>query len=244
MIFEFRGCITAAAHMAFATDQERVLTSLLVSMMTAREQEGARASRLLHDEVGQVLSAIGLQLDLLRMDIQENIEAGRKRIGEIQKILETAVVQVRDLSYELNPAIVERAGLQFALDRLVGRYRKDFRGTLRLLFDPAARVPLEPATAMYKICEQALDNAVGHAAPTQIEVFVRPSRQSVALEVRDNGRGFIPEKTDEKGLGLHIMRYHAARGGLLFSVTSAPEKGTIVRAIFRTPELSGDSTAV
>jgi signal transduction histidine kinase len=231
--------------MAFATDQERALTSLLVSMMTAREQEGARASRLLHDEVGQVLSAIGLQLDLLRMDLQENVAAGVKRIAEIQKILELAVVQVRDLSYELNPAIVERAGLQFALDRLVGRYRKDFPGALRLLFDPAVRVPLEPATAMYKICEQALDNAVEHAAPTQIEVFVRPSRQSVALEVRDNGKGFRVEEAEEsKGLGLHIMRYHAARGALNFSVTSAPEKGTIVRAIFRTPELSGESAAV
>lgn len=231
--------------MAFATDQERALTSLLVSMMSAREQEGARASRLLHDEVGQVLSAIGLQLDLLRMDLQENVESGAKRIAEIQRILELAVVQVRDLSYELNPAIVERAGLQFALDRLVGRYRKDFHGTLRLLFDPAVRVPVGPATAMYKICEQALDNAVQHASPTQVEVFVRPSRQTVALEVRDNGKGFSMEEAEEsKGLGLHIMRYHASRGDLLFSVTSGPEKGTIVRAIFRPPELSGDSAAV
>lgn len=231
--------------MAFATDQERALMSLLVSMMTAREQDGAKVSRLLHDEVGQVLSAIGLQLDLLRMDLQENVQAGVKRISEIQRILELAVVQVRDLSYELNPAIVERAGLQFALDRLVGRYRKDFRGALRLLFDAAVRVPIEPATAMYKICEQALDNAVEHAAPTQIEVFVRPSRQAVALEVRDNGKGFSPEEAEEsKGLGLHIMRYHAARGDLLFSVTSAPEKGTIVRAIFKAPELSDDSSAV
>src|ERR1017187_8585006 len=102
---------------ARATEEERSLAHLLVSVMHAREQEGARVSRILHDEVGQVLSAIGLQLDLLRMDLHDKAADNTKRILEIQKVLELSVGQVRDLSYELNPAIVERTGLQFALDR-------------------------------------------------------------------------------------------------------------------------------
>jgi two-component system NarL family sensor kinase len=184
--------------------------------------------------VGQVLSAIGLQLDLLRMDIKENIEEGTRRIGEIQKVLETAVSQVRDLSYELNPSIVERAGLPFALDRLVGRYRKGFAGSIRLLVDSSVRVPLKPATALYKITEQALENAVQHSGGTQVEILVKPAKQGVALEIRDNGKGFPSEK-DSGGLGLHVMKYHAEQAGLQFSVASLPEKGTIVRAFFRTP---------
>lgn len=218
--------------MAFATDQERELAELLISVMHARDQEGARISRILHDEVGQILSAIGLQLDLLRMDLKENVKAASQRIAGIQKVLETAVDQVRDLSYESNPSIVERAGLPFALDRLVGRYRKAFAGGIRLLFDSSVRVPVEPATALYKIAEQALDNAVAYSGGAQIEILVKPVKRAVALEVRDNGKGFTPEQ-ESTGLGLQLMKYQASQAGLQFSVASAPEKGTIVRAIYR-----------
>jgi signal transduction histidine kinase len=228
-----------------ATDEERSLAHLLVSVMNAREQEGARVSRILHDDVGQVLSAIGLQLDLLRMDLNDNVADSSKRILEIQKILEQSVAQVRDLSYELNPSIVERTGLQFALDRLAGRYRKGFDGKIRLLFDSSVRLPVEVATALYKIAEQAMDNAVAHSGATRVEVLVRPVRQGVGLEVRDNGHGFPidEELTVNTGLGLHLMRYHSAHAGLRFSVASSPEKGTIVKAICQVAKLSGEPKA-
>lgn len=230
--------------MEFSTEQERALADLLVSVMNAREQEGARISRILHDEVGQVLSAIGLQLDLLRMDLNENVADSPKRILEIQKVLEQAVAQVRDLSYELSPSIVQRTGLQFALDRLVGRYRKQFKGTVRLLFDSSVRVPIEPATAMYKIAEQALENAVEHSRSTQIEVIVKPAKRAVVLEVRDNGIGFAPDpiKAHNKGLGLHVMRHHAAQAGIQFSIARGPEQGTIVRATYRASKSPAGST--
>lgn len=217
------------------TDQERGLAHLLVSVMNAREQEGARISRVLHDEVGQVLSAVGLQLDLLRMDLNDGVVDSQKRILEIQKFLEQAVAQVRDLSYELNPSIVERTGLNLALDRLTGRHRRTFRGTLRLFFDPSIRVVLPVATAMYKIAEQALENAVHHSRCSQIEVLFKPVKQTIALEVRDNGTGFNLEKVtaDARGLGLHLMRYHAAQAGLRLSISSTPEKGTIIKAVYR-----------
>lgn len=224
------------------TEQDQTLTNLLASAVNAREQDGARLARILHDEVGQVLSAIGLQLDLLRMDLDENVEGAVARIADVQRVLEGAVTQVRELSYQLNPSIVERTGLQFALDRLVGRYRKDFHGSIRLLFDPAVRVPVVAASALYKIAEQALDNAVRHADAGQIEVIAKVARQQVVLEIRDNGGG-LPPGVDPQGggLGLFLMRHHADRGGLAFSVASAAEKGTIVRAIFRNAE--GNSTA-
>jgi signal transduction histidine kinase len=223
-----------------ATDEERSLAHLLVSVMNAREQEGARVSRILHDEVGQVLSAVGLQLDLLRMDLIDNVADCTKRIAEIQKVLELSVAQVRDLSYELNPSIVERTGLQFALDRLAGRYRKGFEGKIRLLFDSSVRLPVEVATALYKIGEQAIDNAVAHSGASRVEVLVRTVKQGVSLEVRDNGRGFSPEQetAGNTGLGFHLMRYHSTQAGLRFSVASFPEKGTIVKAIYRMSKLA------
>src|SRR5262245_12773492 len=81
-----------------------------------------KLARKLHDEVAQVLSGAGLQLDVLRMDMEERVPEIVPRIAEIQDLLERVVRNIRDVSYELNPGIVERAGLQPALDLLVGRY--------------------------------------------------------------------------------------------------------------------------
>ncbi len=223
--------------MPFATDQERWLANLLVSVMNAREQEGARVSRILHDDVGQVLSAIGLQLDLLRMDIGDNPVAAAQRVQEIQRVLEKAIAHVRDLSYELNPSVVERTGLQYALDRLVVRYRKDHPGVLRLVYEASLRPAAEVATPLYKIAEQALDNAVRHAAARRIDVVVKSARPGVTLEVKDDGVGFTRDGSlgAPPGLGLHLMRHYASQAGLRFSITSAPGRGTIVRATSSKP---------
>lgn len=221
--------------MPFATDQERALANLLVSVMNSREQEGARVSRILHDEVGQVLSAVGLQLDLVRMDVNSDPAAATQRIADVQRMLEKAISQVRDLSYELNPSVVERAGLKAALDRLVSRHRTENPGTIRLLYDHAVRLPASTATAIYKIAEQALDNAVRHSGASTIDVLVKASKGGEMLEIRDDGQGFDSDgsRGETPGLGLHLMRHYAAEASLRFSLVSAPGKGTIVRAIHK-----------
>ncbi|HWR51058.1 MAG TPA: histidine kinase [Bryobacteraceae bacterium] len=221
--------------MPFATDQERALANLLVSVMNSREQEGARVSRILHDEVGQVLSAVGLQLDLVRMDVKDDPAAATQRISDVQRMLEKAICHIRDLSYELNPCVVERAGLQAALDRLVSRHRADHTGAVRLMYDHSVRLPGGVATAVYKIAEQALDNAVRHSGASTIDVIVKMGKGSELLEVRDDGQGFEPNgsRGEAPGLGLHLMRHYAVEAGLRFALVSAPGKGTIVRAIHK-----------
>ena len=227
--------------MALLPDHERSMTDLLVRVLKAQEQQGERISRFLHDEAGPLLSTIGLQLDLLRMDLGEKSAEVSSRLVELQKLLEQAVVQVRDLSYELNPAVVERAGLQSALERLAAWYGKSFSGALRLGFDASVRLPAAAATAMYRIARLALDNAVEHAGCSQIEVLVKPVEGAATLEVIDNGRGFfVAQARDQaRGLGLDLMRHHASQAGLQLWIASAPEKGTIVRACYRAPESQG-----
>jgi len=175
--------------MALLPDHERSMTDLLVRVLKAQEQQGERISRFLHDEAGPLLSTIGLQLDLLRMDLGEKSAEVSSRLVELQKLLEQAVVQVRDLSYELNPAVVERAGLQFALERLAAWYGKSFSGALRLGFDASVRLPAAAASAMYRIARLALDNAVEHAGCSQIEVLVKPAEGAAVLSraVVENG---------------------------------------------------------
>jgi two-component system sensor histidine kinase DegS len=216
------------------TESQRFLQRMLVSTINAREVESNRISRLLHDEVGQVLSAVGLQMEVLKLDFKDRLPAIVDRIYEIQKMVDQAVEQVRALSYDLNPAVVERAGLQFALDRLIGRTRAQFGGAVRLLFDASVRVPLDTANAWYKIAELALENAVKHAGATKIEVHVKSRSKRAIMEVQDNGSGFsiLEAKLKPAGLGLLLIEHYATQAPISIDIKSTPGKGTVVRSTY------------
>lgn len=223
-------------------DNQRILTRMLVSTINAREVEANRVSRALHDEVGQVLSAVGLQMHVLKLDYQAQIPELVERVNEIQTILDTAVQRVRTLSYDLNPAVVERAGLQNALDRLVGRFRSEYKGSLRYLYHPGLRLPLEVGNAWYKIAELVLDNAVKHASADRIEIHVRPTPQAIIMEIRDNGIGFsLPDaKLKAAGLGLLLIEHYAAQAPINLVMKSTPGKGSLVRSSFPLPGAESD----
>jgi signal transduction histidine kinase len=214
------------------TDSQRFLQRMIVSTINAREVEYNRVSRLLHDEVGQVLSAVGLQMEVLKLDLKESVPAIVERIHEIQKVLDQAVQRVRALSYDLNPAVVERAGLQSALDRLIGRFRAQFSGSVRFLFDSSVRVPLAVANAWYKIAELALENAVKHASATKVELHVKSTNKATVLEIRDNGSGFslVEAKLKPSGLGLLLIEHYATQAPISIDIKSTPGKGTVVRS--------------
>ncbi len=218
----------------------RGLTRLLVSTINAREEESARISRVLHDDVGQVLSAVGLQLDVLKLDFKQRIPEIVSRTDEIQRMLDDAVQHVRTMSYDLNPAVVERAGLQFALDRLVGRFRDQYKANIRFLFDANIRPPVEVGNAWYKIAEHALENAVRHSRSSKIEVQVKASAKSASLEVRDNGCGFQVKETlqNAAGLGLLLMDHYATSAGLGLAIKSSAARGTTVRVTYPIPSNS------
>lgn len=209
---------------------ERELRSTALRLLQSQDNDHARISRFLHDEVGQSLTAVGMQLDILRMDLEPSTPGIAQRTAEIQEILEGVVGRIRDLSYELNPAIVERAGFQSALDRLAGRCRRQLNGTFRLLSDSSLRIPTEVGDGMYRIAGEATQNAIQHSGCTQIELLVKSTREGPALEVRDNGRGFVPAAG--RRLGLMLMEHYAARSGLRLEIDSRPGQGTTVRAIW------------
>lgn len=204
---------------------------MLVALINERDVQMARVARVLHDDVGQVLSAAGLQLDVMRLDFDPHCTGIAARTAEIQQMLEQAIIQLRELSYELNPNIVERAGLQVALERLIGRYRAQFQGVLRLHFDPAVHLDGERGATLYKIADFALDNAVRHSESSQIDVLLRRVHGQAVLEVRDNGIGFEKGggRSHSHGLGLLLMRTYADRGGFDLQVKTAPGRGTIIR---------------
>ena len=214
------------------TSAEQELRHTVLSALKAQEFERAMVSKFLHDSVGQNLTALGLQLDLIRMDLESISPDTCKRIGEIQKLLEEMMESVREYSYELNPSTVERAGLRPALDRLAGRIRTRFPGSLRLNVDPSLKLDPKLASALYQILQEAVENAVQHSGCSAIEIAVKSTRTGTILEVRDNGRGFDPADlvSGRRGLGLLSMEHYAAQAGLELTISSTRETGTTVRA--------------
>jgi signal transduction histidine kinase len=230
------GRITEVGGIAFEIGPwnlaEQELRNTVLSALTAQEFERKMTARFLHDSVGQNLTALGLQLDLVRMDLENVSPEIGVRVVEIQHLLGIMMEEVREYSYELNPATVERAGLRPALDRLAGRIRQRFPGTLRVNADPSLRLDPQIASPLFHIAQEAVENAVRHAACSAIEIAVKSTQKGAILEVKDNGRGFDPADVVRvrRGLGLLSMEHYAAQAGLRLTVTSSGGKGTVVRA--------------
>lgn len=208
------------------------LAQMLFAAMNEHEAVLARVSRLLHDDVSQILSAVGLQLDAMRMDFREQAPGMEQRAVEIQELLEQAIEQLRDITNELNPSIVERAGLQFALDRLIGKARAGFAGTVRLHFDTSLRVPTVLAKTFYKITDCALDIAKANRECSLIDIHVKRAQREYVLEISDNG---TVDQFGEAPLGQLLMDYYASKNHVMLKTERVPGRGSIVVASFPLP---------
>ena len=210
---------------------QAALVRMLFGTISEHEATLARVSRLLHDDVSQILSAVGLQLDAMRMDFRNAAPGIEARAAEIQTMLEQVIGQLREISNQLNPSIIERAGLQFALDRLAGDVRERFSGTLRLQLDPAALVPTSIATTFYKIAESAIESSLTRPGCSLIEVQLKRAQGEFVLEIRNNGRA-TDSNGEETSLDRLRMDYYASINHVTLDVNESAKGGTIVRASY------------
>ena len=214
-------------------DSEQRFRTLALAAIEREQCERGKLARMLHDEVAQTLSGVGLQLDILRMDLQDRVPEIASRTFEIQSLLDQIAKHIRHLSYELNPDIVKRSGLQSALDLLVDRFARVFTGELQLDYAPSIRIPVEVGVAMERIAEEAVANAVRHANCDQIRIIVKSTGDGAALQVRDNGVGFDYERERcvPRGLGLLMMDHCARRAGLGLNIQGHEGGGSMVSAV-------------
>jgi signal transduction histidine kinase len=220
--------------LAGAIAHEMPESRLVLRALEALESDRARIPQLLHDCVGQNLSAAGLQLDLLRMDLAKSALPGSPRIGEIQALLDTVMALVRDVNRDLNPALAERIGLRAALDGLAGRLRAGFKGNVRVFADVTAQPAPEVAAAMYRIAQEATGLAARRPGCSTIEILLKSLRSGPALEIRDNGSGLDAADKPFRGAALEllVMQHFADRAGIELQIDNAPDKGTVVRALY------------
>ena len=203
----------------------------LLREIQQRESEATRLAHLLHDEVGQILTGAGLELEALRRSCSDPPVI--QGIAAVQQLLEGALTHIRDLSLSLAPSALDRLGLGAALEELVNRRRQVGGVTIRLMIDGRPQPNPAAGTVFYRIAAEALDNALRHAEATLVELILRRTSRGVELQVRDNGRGFNfeQEQTQPTGFGLRLMALSAAQSNLPFEISSDNQSYTIVTVL-------------
>jgi signal transduction histidine kinase len=219
-----------AARAGTAVDlSERVSRDAVRRVVQAQELERTRLARELHDETGQALTSMLLGLKSLedRIDTDE----GRVAAAELRELVVSTLRDVRRLAVELRPAALDDFGLVPALERLrdtvLEKSGIDVDVQSRL---GGVRLPAELETALYRIVQEALTNAVKHADATRVSVTLTKRERAVVLVVQDDGHGFDPAMAREEGLGLTGMRERVALLGGRLVVESTEGAGTMLTA--------------
>ncbi len=210
-----------------AHEHLRVLTARLNEV---RERETALLAREIHDELGQRLTGLKMEISWLASRLDPGQEALRDKAASALRNLDAAVETVRDIAGRLRPAILDHLGLVPAIEWQVKQFQKQTGLECEFVANTGNPVLLpERAIALFRIVQEAMTNAARHAQPTRVDVSLFEDAQAITLEVRDNGRGIAADwATRMTSLGLLGMQERAREIGASFTIEGHPGRGTVV----------------
>jgi two-component system sensor histidine kinase UhpB len=223
----------AEAALAASREQLRALSARLRSL---REEERTRLAREIHDELGQLLTVLKINLDWLERRIGEREGAPElnpwlERVVEAGELTDATLASVRKIATELRPAALDTLGLPEALQQEASRFRErtGIPCRIELPEEPPKLSPVA-STAVFRIFQEALTNVARHAQATGIRARLSAANDRVLFDIEDDGKGVDPARTaDTRSLGLLGMRERAAvLGGDLVVERASPAGGTRV----------------
>lgn len=212
-----------------AQESERSLKALSERLLEVQEEERTRIARAIHDDLGQSLTA--LKMDVLGLIAQAGQSVNSSPLAaRISKTLDETVNAVQRISTELRPSVLDDLGLVSAIES-ESRLFEERTGIECEVSMPPEALEIEPeiAIALYRIAQEALTNVVRHSNATRVEIRLRRRPDEVLLEVRDDGRGVKPEEVSSaSSLGLIGIRERAAIVGGTVHFEGIAGRGTIV----------------
>jgi len=210
----------------------RQLHGLSQRLMKAQEEERLNLSRELHDESGQLLTALTVQLGLLDRSMDQP-GALRQRIDELKNTANTIQENLHKLAINLRPASLDHLGLVTTLRQYIAEINRQY--DIPVDFEAVGlegrRLPIETETALFRIVQESLTNVILHAQATRVDVLLSLHNRQMVTIVEDDGIGFIESSPGpEDHLGLFGMRERIEMLGGTFTIESSPGKGTTVKA--------------
>ncbi|MDW8319403.1 MAG: histidine kinase [Anaerolineae bacterium] len=216
-----------ASRQALA-EKDAARTRLLEQLINAQEEERKRIARELHDSVGQALSSLMLGLKMLAQT--DSLDAARQQAEALRRQAVETLEQVRVLSRQLRPSVLDDLGLAAALERYVDEFARLYPHiAVDLHCNLAERLPPPVETTLYRIVQEAMTNAARHGQPTLISVLLTRRDGHVQAIVEDDGCGFDVEAARRSGrsVGLHGMAERAELLGGRLDIESSQD-GTAV----------------
>lgn len=206
---------------------------LLQGLFTAQEDERRRISRELHDGIGQLLATLRMRMHAQSDTLTD--EHCRVALEDMRRIVTDAITEVRQLSQGLRPSVLDDIGLIPALERLAADVNQTglIQVRLSVVDPPADRLPEEVESAVYRIVQEAVTNALRHAAARNVSIELLHDAENVEVLVTDDGVGFAAAQRPSAaaGLGLSGMRERAELLHGALTVDSQPGRGTVIRAV-------------
>jgi len=215
-------------HRQQLEESEGRLRALAASLQTGREEERTSIARELHDELGQALTALRIDMGWLRNKCVSLGNPVVERVAATLNVVEQSIVSLRRISEDLRPAMLDSLGLAAAIEHHVTQFsqRTGVRVTLTLNreeFDLESHL----TTAVFRIVQEALTNVARHAQAQTVSVRVNETDDAIFLSIQDDGQGFVPGQ-NAKAFGLTGMRERAAMFGGNLDIDSQSGQGTLI----------------
>lgn len=212
-------------------DSQRRLRALTARREAILEEERARISREIHDELGQILTASKLDVAWVRDSLRDALPQApadiRARLDDLASRLDATVKTVRRITTELRPVVLDQLGLAPAVEWLARDFAHRTGLACAVRASLEGHLPRETATGMFRILQEALTNVARHAGATAVRVELRAVDHTVCLEVSDDGRGIsAAEISGSDGLGIMGMRERAILLGGALELSALEPSGT------------------
>jgi len=214
-------------------ESEEQLRFFSSQLMVVQEDERRRISKELHDELGPALMVLKFQLSSIETRLPKNKKALRNEFESLPHYLDDIIENVRRLSWDLTPSVLEQFGLSTAVKNLLNDFGKHYD----IRWDPHQVEEINNGfsplsqTNIYRIFQEALTNIGRHAQATQISIEIEKQQGYGTFNIEDNGRGFDPQavmnrENRQRGIGLAAMQERARMAGGHLEIRSRPGSGT------------------
>jgi signal transduction histidine kinase len=212
-------------------EAEKELRQLSLQLVQAQEEERKVISRNLHDEVGQMLTALRVELGTLEQLRTASATEFGGHLEETKRLSEATLRTVRDLSLGLRPSMLDDLGLAPALEWQARDFSRRFGVPVDVQLEGELNgLPERHRTCVYRVVQEALTNCARHAQASSIRIVAHGGADRVSVTVQDDGVGMAGAKTGARGLGLVGIQERVRELGGSVTLFSQPDKGTVLTA--------------
>ncbi|MDD2900870.1 MAG: PAS domain S-box protein [Syntrophales bacterium] len=226
-------------------ESEKKLRFLTKQLMNVQERERSRISAELHDELGQALMVLKMDVSSLQDKLRKEQDPLRKECSRLLSEIDHIIENVRRLCWDLGPYLMEGLGLTASLQSLIEETCKKHNLICTMKLDEIDQIfPPEIKTNIYRILQESLTNIVKHATASQVSGTISIERENLIMEVVDDGQGFQVEELlarpgPDGGLGLTAMQERARQIGGELSISSQAGQGTVIKLTLPLPSGPG-----